>query len=190
MNGIFEVYSDTCVPTQDNFSLYNAYAHINNINVFYQYYVKPVVAYMLFMEMVGEDKFLDALREFVRKWQGKHPTPYDLFYTFNDVLDENYNWYWNTWFLDFGYPDMGIEKQDKNIVVKRMGPRALPLPINLTVKYVDGTSSTVTRPMDIWKSGERQIRLEIGDLSKIKSVILDYSEVPDIDHSNNYIEIN
>jgi len=190
MTGIYDDYSDLCISTQDNSSLYNSYAHINERNLFYQYLVKSVVPYMLFAEMVGEDRFLSAFKEFCERWKGKHPTPYDLFYTVNDVLNENYNWFWNAWFLDFGYPDMGIEMQDKNMIVKRMGARALPLPVHLTIEYLDGTSSTITKPMDIWKSGQRQISIEIEDFSKIKSVSLDYDKVPDIDHSNNCLTIN
>jgi hypothetical protein len=190
MAGIFNVYNDLCISTQDNISLYNSYAHINENNIHYQYMVKSVVPYMLFTEMIGEDKFLSAFKEFCKRWQGKHPTPFDLFYTMNDVLNENYNWFWNAWFLDSGYPDLGIEMNDNSIIVKRMGARALPLPIHLTIEYLNGTSFTITKTMDIWKRGQKQINIEIENFNNVKSVSLDSEKVPDIDHSNNYIEIN
>lgn len=188
--GIFNDYNELFFSTQDNSSLFNSYAQIDENNVHYQYLVKPVVPYMLFMDMIGEDKFKFALSEFVKRWKGKHPTPFDFFYTMNNVLNENFNWFWNAWFLDFGYPDLGIEMHDNNIIVKRMNARALPLPIHLTIEYLNGTSLTITKSMDIWKSGQKQINIEIKDFSNVKSVSLDYINVPDIDHSNNYLEIN
>ena len=44
--------------------------------------------------------------------------------------------------------------------------------------------------MDIWKDGEKQIAIEINDFEKVKSISLDTESVPDIDQSNNFIEIN
>ncbi len=189
-NGIFEVYNYFCVSTQDNSSLFNAYTQNNIHNVFYQYVVKPVVPLMLFADMVGDDNFLHAYQEFILRWKGKHPTPFDLFYTINDVLGENFNWFWNAWYMDFGYPDLGIEYFEDEITVRRMGARALPLPVNLTIEYKDGTSATIYKPMDIWKDGARQITINIDNPDGINSVSLDTDNVPDIDHSNNFIKIN
>ncbi|MBA7576656.1 hypothetical protein ES708_18497 [subsurface metagenome] len=187
--GIYGAYDYFFASTQDNTSIYNSYAQIDLNNFRYQYLTKPVVAFMLFADMIGEDKFLSAFKEFVHRWKGKHPTPFDLFYTMNDVLKENYNWFWNTWFMDFGYPDLGIEMQDNQVIVKRMGARALPLPVNLTIEYKDGTSTTISKSMNIWKNGGKQVTIEIENLENIKSISLDENSVPDINHGNNYIEI-
>ena len=188
--GIYDVYNYFCVSTQDNSSIFNAYAQNDINNAFYHYLVKPVVAFMLFADMIGEDKFLAAIKEFVHRWKGKHPTPFDLFYTMNDHLNENFNWFWNAWFMDFGYPDLGIEMQDNQAIIKRMGARALPLPVNLTIEYKDGTSTIISKSMDIWKDCAKQIAIEIEYLDKVKSVSLDDKRVPDINHSNNYIGLN
>jgi hypothetical protein len=105
----------------------------------------------------------------------------------NDVLGENFNWFWNAWYMDFGYPDLGIEFTDNRICVKRMGARALPLPVTLTIDYKDGTSVEISKPMDIWKDGARQIDIKMEDPAKVKTIRLDTEHVPDIDHSNNMI---
>lgn len=188
--GIYEAYNHFCISTQDNTSLYNAYSQNDVNNGFYQYVVKPIVPLILFTRMVGENRFLSAYQEFIRRWEGKHPTPFDLFYTMNDVLGENFNWFWNAWYMDFGYPDLGMELKEDQLLVKRMGARALPLPVKLTIEYKDGTSAVISRPMNIWKNGSRQLAIEIEDLPGIKSIILDMKNVPDIDHSNNYLKID
>lgn len=188
--GIYGVYDSFFASTQDNASLYNAYAHSDLSNLKYQYLTKPLVPFILITEMIGEDAFLSALKEFVSRWKGKHPTPFDLFYTMNDVLKENYNWFWNAWFMDFGYPDLGIEMQDNQVIVKRVGERALPVPVNLNIVYKDGTSTTISQSMNIWKNGEKQITIEIENLKNVKSISIDENSAPDINHGNNYIEIN
>ncbi len=190
LSGIFDTYSDLCVATQDISSLYQSYAHTGESNIFYQYLVKSVIPYMLFAEMIGEDKFIYAFKEFCKRWRGKHPTPYDLFYTMNDVLKENYNWFWKAWFLEPGYPDLGLELSGQNVIVKRTGEGALPLPVKLNILYNDGSKKQIKRPMDIWKNGIKKFTIELQNYENIKEISLDIEGIPDIDHSNNFILIN
>ena len=44
------------------------------------------------------------------RWAGKHPTPYDFFFTFNDISGENLDWFWQPWFFGFQYLDLAIMK--------------------------------------------------------------------------------
>jgi hypothetical protein len=172
---------------EDDIPMINAYASLNDFNFFYQYYIKPIVAYKLFMETIGEENFKTAFREFVNRWKGKHPTPWDFFYTFNDVLGENYNWFWKAWFFDLGYPDLGLEVNGNTAIVKRVGTGSLPLPVTLTIEYKDGSVKTIKKSMDVWKEGANQIEIELENASEIKEISLDVINVPDIDHSNNII---
>ena len=41
---------------------------------------------------------------------GQHEFYNDFFYSFNDGTGENLNWYWSSWFINFGYPDLSITK--------------------------------------------------------------------------------
>ena len=171
----------------DDAPLFNAYSHVNPQNIYYQSYVKPNTAYRLFIDMTGKENFLPAFHEFVKRWRGKHPTPYDFFYTMNDVLGENYNWFWKAWFFDLGYPDLGLELKKNSIIVKRVGAGSLPLPVKLIVEMQDGSIKTIEKSMDIWKDGKKKITIEIEDFGNVKSIRLDTESVPDIDYSNNYI---
>lgn len=171
----------------DDSPMFTAFGLINYQNAYYQLYVKPSMAYSLFIDMVGKDQFINAFREFVIRWKGKHPTPWDFFYTMNDVLGENYNWYWQAWFFELGYPDLGLKLEKNHIIINRIG--ALPLPVKLMIETKDGPTKTLTRSMDNWKNGERQLYIEIEDIGDVKSIQLDCEKVPDIDHSNNYIEM-
>jgi aminopeptidase N len=125
--------------------LYNSFAQLDEPHWNFHFYYKPALALKLFIDMVGEDKFKFAFKEFVKRWQGKHPTPHDLFYTINDVLEENYNWYWQPWYFEIGYCDLGLELQEEVIYVMNVG--GYPLPIELNVEYTDGTSKSITKSM-------------------------------------------
>jgi len=168
-----------------------SYAMADEVNVTYYDYVKPGVAYRLFYEMVGAEDFQNGFREFVRRWKGKHPTPYDFFYTMNDVLEDNFNWFWDPWFFSYGYPDLGIKRTDsESVLVQRIGTGSLPLPVKLHISYKDGTERVVYKPMSVWEEGADFIEVKLDHFPDIEKIFLDTETVPDIDPSNNSIEFN
>ena len=141
--------------------------------------------------MVGNEQFMKAFREFAHRWKGKHPTPWDFFYTFNDVLGENYNWFWNSWFFTYGYADLGLHLTDhQSVVVQRVGEGSLPVPVKMLIKYKDGTVKKTNRSMDIWADDAKSIEISLENYSDITEISLDTKTVPDVDHSNNSIILN
>ena len=161
----------------------------DEVNVGFNNYVKPCMAYLLFHDMVGADNFQRGFREFVRRWKGKHPTPYDLFYTMNDVLEENFNWFWEAWFFAYGYPDLGLERTDhESVRVRRIGGGALPLPVILHITYADGTEKTIQRSMRVWKDGADSIEVELENFGDITEISLDTESVPDVNPGNNSLK--
>ncbi len=174
----------------EDIPLINSYSQISDYNVLYYYYIKPNVAYKFFAEMVGENNFKMAFHEFVSRWKGKHPIPYDFFYTMNNVLNENYNWFWKAWFFDFGYPDLALELNANELIIKRVGVGSLPLPVKLKVENVDGSISTITKPMSVWKTGAKEISIKLKNRDEIKSISVDTKSIPDIDERNNKVQVN
>jgi hypothetical protein len=185
---IMKVYSDYAL--NDDAPLYVSYALVSENNWYYYWLLKPVVAYLLFIDMVGREEFIRAFHEFADRWAGKHPTPYDMFYSFNDVLGENFNWFWKAWFFDFGYPDLALEIKGDQLMVKRVGEGSLPLPVKLLVENRDGSTSLITKSMKVWENGEKEIRIKLENKSNIKSIRIDPLSIPDIDKSNNTFVLN
>jgi len=183
--GIYEIFA-----SNQDFPLIHSYSQLSIINQYYLTYIKPAMAYEFFVDMVGRERFMRAFQEFANRWNGKHPTAWDFFYTFNDVLGENYNWFWKAWFFDLGYPDLGLELDGEELIVKRVGVGALPLPVKLKLEKTGGSFETITRPMDVWKNGEKQIRIRLNNWQEIKTVRIDPESIPDMDHSNNIISID
>ena len=153
-------------------------------------YLKPQMVYNLFAQMVGEEHFTKAMQVFIERWQGKHPTPWDFFYTMNDALNENYNWFWKAWFFDYAYPDLGLTLNGKILTVERVGTDALPVPVNLVITYTDGTKKELSKSMKVWKDGATEVTIKLNDINKIKSVSVDESSVPDVNSENNSVDVN
>ncbi len=172
-----------------DYPLLHAYSAYNEQNSFYLNYIKPNVAFKYFEEMVGEEAFNSALQVFVENWQGRHPTPWDLFYTFNTVLGENFNWFWNDWFFSAGYPDLELSLKGTFLKVERLGKDALPVPVHLRMVYKDNVVTEILETAEVWKDGKTHHTLKLKDFAKLKSVeVVPYS-IPDTDWSNNFIHI-
>ena len=99
-------------------------------NLGYHSYSLPAFTYALLYQHLGEEKFLETFREYIRRWAKKSPTPYDFFYTFEDVSGEDLSWLWDSWYFKMGYPDVAIESfTDGKLVIKRLGDRPIPISV-------------------------------------------------------------
>lgn len=151
-------------------------------------YDKPAMAYYFLRDFLGDDVFKKALHTYIDHWHGKHPMPYDFFFTFNRVSGQDLSWYWKPWFFEFAYPDLAIKdiKDDtgKNrIVVKKSG--RMPLPVELLITFDDGSSQKVYKNAAIWQNGESEKIIDIDTDKKIRKILLGSEHIPDIDLSNN-----
>ena len=152
-------------------------------------YGKPACAYDFLEDMVGKEKFTSALQQYISIWHGKHPLPYDFFNALNTALGKNYDWYWKPWFMEFGYPDLGLEKieiKNETVIVTIHKIGNIPVPVELKIWFSD--SSMVQKHYDasIWQSSDEYVCVvpnPQGGL--IKSVILGSSSIPDINKNNN-----
>ncbi|MCF6269348.1 MAG: M1 family metallopeptidase [Melioribacteraceae bacterium] len=155
------------------------------------FYNRPAVAYMELRQLLGDELFNKALREYMNRWHEKHPIGYDFFFTFNDVAGEDLSWFWKPWFFDLGYPDLAIENVEvKNsvatILLSKVGN--IPTRIELTVLFDDGESEVIQKSASLWKeSNEAEIKLKSD--KKIKSVKLGSPLIPDVNKDNNLFEM-
>ena len=156
-------------------------------------YVRPANAFYFLRDMIGEKQFHEAMKEFIQRWMWKKPTPYDLFFTFEDVLDKNLSWYWKPWFFEFGAPDLALgEIISKNgshqIEILKKGN--LPVPALLTIQYADGTEERVRKTAAIWNEDKEKHVVVITNNKSIKSVSLGSNKIPDIQQENNFYHLN
>jgi len=151
-------------------------------------YDKSSIAYEILRNMIGDELFLQALQEYINRWKGKHPTPYDFFFTFNDVARKNLTWFWQAWFFESGYPDLAVDKviidDDKaEVIIRKVGN--IPTPVNLKVVYENEISEEYYFSADVWKNGNDIFSTEIELTDILKEIQLGGLTIPDSNRENN-----
>jgi hypothetical protein len=155
-------------------------------------YYKPALAYEVLESALGEELFAKGLKEFISRWNGKHPTPWDFFYTFEDVAKKDLSWFWNPWFFESHTPDLAIkdlktENGKTKVLIENVG--SLPVPIDLTLTLEDGTQTKLAASTSIWENGNKEVWLEVKVKGKVTSVEMLNKNIPDADASNNKLEV-
>jgi hypothetical protein len=147
-------------------------------------YGKPALGYLALKEMLGDAAFRNALHEFMTRWHGKHPIPWDFFNTFNNVTGQNLNWFWKAWFFENNYIDLAVAGVDKAAVtIDNIG--GIPAPVDLRVTFADGTTSVVHQTSAIWAPNLRRAVVSVPGGKAIRSVVLDTGIWVDADSANN-----
>lgn len=156
-------------------------------------YSKPALAYHYLRDMLGETRFKQALLTYMERWHGKHPLPYDFFYSMNEGSGQNLNWYWNDWFFWQGYPDLALEDvaiKGKKAKLRVTRPGGLPLPIHLTFLLKDGTEQQAHYTALAWKDGTEAVELKFRFKEAIEQIKLGGADIPDVHPSDNLYDLN
>jgi hypothetical protein len=158
-------------------------------NYGYHSYGLPAFTYALLYQHLGKEKFLECLRAYINRWAKKSPTPYDFFYTFEDVSGQDLNWLWDSWYFRMGYPDLAIDSYENGrIKIKRNGERLIPVSIFVEYdKELDPSLKKfhVTLSAEVWKDGNRDFEFDIPSADKVKYITIN-SDFPDFSERDNY----
>ena len=151
-------------------------------------YDRSSISYEILRDMLGDEIFLKALQEYIHRWKGKHPTPYDFFFTFNDVARKDLTWFWQAWFFESGYPDLAVDKviidDDKaEVIIRKVGN--IPTPVNLKVVYENEISEEYYFSADVWQNGNDVFSTEIELTDILKEIQLGGLTIPDSNRENN-----
>ncbi len=154
-------------------------------------YVRSAAAYNTLKELLGDELFKQAMQEYVKRWNGKHPTPYDFFHTFNDAAKEDLSWFWQPWFFEPGYPDLSIDtviiaNDRARVLIKQEGN--IPTSVQITFKYTDGSQKTIFKNCGVWKIIDELWLDESLEGKKLKSIELGSNHIPDANKENNLWE--
>ncbi len=158
-------------------------------DIFQQHeYMRPSMAFWTLQDILGPEMFKKCLHGFVTRWAGKHPTPYDFFFTFNDISGENLNWYWQPWFLGFHYPDLAITKVDSSggeyaVTLENKG--GMPFPSSLEVRFSDSSTRMIPVDARVWAESNTHI-IKLDKNKTISALVLHTEGYPDSDSENNH----
>jgi hypothetical protein len=150
-------------------------------------YGKAALGYLAVKDLLGDATFRKSLHAFMDRWHGKHPIPWDFFYTFNDASGQNLNWFWNAWFFSNSYIDVGISSARKTaggyaVTLANVG--GMPAPVDLVVTYADGTTETVHETPAIWAPNVTRATVAVVARKPVKSIALSGGIWMDADASN------
>ena len=151
-------------------------------------YNRPGIAYIFLRDFMGDEIFKSALHEFIHRWNGKHPLPYDFFNTFNEVAGEDLSWFWKPWFFDYGYPDTAIKdvyKQESKLFVTIQKIGNVPVPVHLNFVYEADWEKIVYKSADVWKDGRDELVIEYETEGNVIKIELGNDSIPYTDKRNN-----
>ena len=151
-------------------------------------YGKPALAYLGLKDMLGDELFRKCLHGFMDRWHGKHPIPWDMFNSFNDISGKDLNWYFQNWFFSFYYPDLAIQDLKPTtggyaLTIQNIGGFAVGT--NLLVEYTDGSKEKIHYNPGIWEKDQKMVTLGINTKKKIQYLKLDNGINMDADMKNN-----
>jgi hypothetical protein len=151
-------------------------------------YGKPSLGYLAMKDLLGDELFKKCLHAYMDRWHGKHPIPWDFFYTFDDVSGKKLDWFWSNWFFSQYYIDLSLKNVQLNkkgaaITIDNIGGMAAP--VDVVVTYEDGSTEKFHQTPAIWEKDQKQTIVNITAKKKIKSIKLDGGIFMDADESNN-----
>jgi hypothetical protein len=153
-------------------------------------YPKPSTNFVTLRAVLGEATFNRGWRTFLQRWAWKHPYPWDLFNTFEEVAGEDLDWFWRSWFYETWTLDQAVASVTEGrggatIVIEDRG--LAPMPARVTVTRENGETQMVEVPVETWLEGTRTASLTLpAAASPVIRVEIDAENAfPDTDRENN-----
>ena len=134
-------------------------------------YGKASLSYLALQDMLGDALFKKALHEYMDRWHGKHPIPWDYFNSINSASGLDLNWFFQNWFFTNNYIDLAVATVTGNTVsVLNIGGFAVPFDVAVT--YADGSKETLHQSPAVWQTNPKQITVTLPTQKAVKSVKL------------------
>jgi hypothetical protein len=150
-------------------------------------YGKAALGYLAVKDLLGDKLFKKALQGYMARWNGKHPIPWDFFYSINDVSGKDLNWFWSSWYFSNNYIDIAVKDVETNsngTTLKLENIGGMPAPFDVIMTLKDGTTKTVHKTPEVWKN-TKETSLTLKGINAIESLKIDGGIFMDADTSNN-----
>ena len=126
--------------------------------------------------LLGDEKFHAAMLEYMRRWHGKHPQPWDFFLAIDDASGRNLDWFWNNWYFGQRWIDLAVRGVATaggatTVTVDNVGGLAAPFDVNVT--YADGTTATFHQTPAVWQANASRATVRLPGTKAVRSVALD-----------------
>ena len=151
-------------------------------------YGKPSLSYLALKDLLGDNLFKKALHNYMNNWNGKHPIPWDYFYSMEKGSGKDLDWFFYNWFFTPSYIDLDLAKVDKTgkgyvMDIKNIGGFAVPFDVIAT--YDDGSTETFHQTPAVWESNQKEISVNIKTGKTVKSLKLEGGIFMDANEKDN-----
>ncbi|WP_064966782.1 M1 family metallopeptidase [Tenacibaculum ovolyticum] len=147
--------------------------------------------------IIGKENVAKTLEKYFTDFSFKHPAPNDIKRTAEKVSGIHLDWYLNEWTQTTHTIDYGVKSVNgKEVTLERIGQ--MPMPIDVTVVYIDGTKESFNIPLRMMRGEKPTSATTIEDWTfahptytfttskTVKSVEIDPSKLmADINQTNN-----
>ncbi|HSZ32813.1 MAG TPA: M1 family metallopeptidase [Puia sp.] len=151
-------------------------------------YGKPSLSYLALKDLLGDKLFRKALHNYMNNWNGKHPMPWDYFYSMEEGSGKHLNWFFYNWFFTSSYIDLDLDKVDKTekgyvLGIKNIGGFAVPFDVAVT--YDDGSIESFHQTPIVWEQNQKEIVVIIKTNKTVKSISLEGGIFMDANEKDN-----
>ena len=151
-------------------------------------YGKPSLSYLAVKDLLGDNLFRKGLHNYMNNWNGKHPIPWDYFYSMEKGSGKHLDWFFYNWFYTPGYIDLALAKVDKTakgyvLDIKNIGGFAIPFDVIAT--YDDGSSESFHQTPIVWERDQKEIAVTIKTGKTVKSLKLEGGVFMDANEKDN-----
>ena len=172
-------------------------------------YVKGNVFLAQLEYIMGTENFEKGILAYYDTWKFKHPNPNDFIRVMEKVSGLELDWYKeymvnSTHTIDYGIKS--VEEKDNGVVIELQRVGMMPMPVDVTISYQDGTEQVINIPMVIMRGKKPQptdgtkliyapdwpwtnLSYDLvlpGNISNISAVTIDAKErMADVDRENN-----
>lgn len=166
---------------------------LKEANIGVALYYKPGYALGLLRDQIlGQDRFDYAFKNYINKWAYKHPTPWDFFRAMENAAGEDLSWFWKGMFienykLDQAITEVGYVKNNPAngalVTIENLGQMVMPIHLQYTTE--SGKTATLKIPVEVWQNGDVWIQ-KLPTTEKLTSVIINPENAfPDLVEDNN-----
>jgi len=139
-------------------------------------YGKAALGYLAMKDLLGDDLFKKALQEYMLRWNGKHPIPWDFFNTISNAAGKDLNWFWNAWYfspnsIDLSIKDVKTSANNTTLSVQNTG--GMPAPFDVVITYADSTSQRFHQTPAVWQDNIKTATVSVNTSKPVASVKLD-----------------
>jgi hypothetical protein len=151
--------------------------------------------------VIGDENLDKTVKKYYQDFKFKHPTPNDIMRTAEKVSGVQLDWYLNEWTQTTNTIDYGIKViANRSITLERIG--RMPMPIDVSVTYLDGTKEDFYIPLRMMLGEKPTSATKLENWARthptytfkasksIKSVEIDTTQImADVDRKNNFVEV-